>query len=300
MEEKTYDVIIIGGSYAGLSAAMSLGRALRSVLVIDSGKPCNRQTPHSHNFLTQDGNSPKNIATISKLQVLKYDTVTFFEGNAMSAKKQSSAFTVKTDSGNEFRSKKLILATGLKDVFPMIEGFAECWGITILHCPYCHGYEFRNQETGIISKGEEAFEVAKLISNWTDKLTVFSNGNSDLPEEQLKKLKEKGIKVVEKPIASVKNKNGIVEHIEFQDGTFQKVVAIYARPNLEQNSKIPYELGCEITEQNLIKVDSFQKTSVEGVYACGDNAAMRSVATAVSTGSMAGAMLNRELINESF
>src|SRR5687767_10565291 len=135
-DKKNFDVIIIGGSYAGLSAAMALGRALRNVLIIDSGKPCNRQTPHSHNFITQDGKTPAEIATLAKQQVEKYDTVTFFSGLATDGAKTENGFQIQTGSGETFRAKKLIFATGVKDVMPTIEGYAECWGISVLHCPY--------------------------------------------------------------------------------------------------------------------------------------------------------------------
>ena len=138
------DVIIVGGSYSGLAAGMALGRALRQVLIIDSGKPCNRQTPYSHNFITQDGKTPEEIATLARQQVEKYDTVTFFNGLATNGAKTENGFEIQTASGETFSAKKLIFATGIKDIMPDIEGYAECWGISVLHCPYCHGYEVRN------------------------------------------------------------------------------------------------------------------------------------------------------------
>src|SRR5690554_5341159 len=149
-EVKDFDVIIIGGSYAGLSSAMALGRALRNVLIIDSGLPCNRQTPHSHNFLTQDGSTPNEIATLAKQQVEKYESVRFYKGIATSGVKTVDGFEIMTDANSTFTSKKLILATGVKDIMPALPGFAACWGISIIHCPYCHGYEYRSQNTGIL------------------------------------------------------------------------------------------------------------------------------------------------------
>lgn len=298
--DTIFDVIIVGGSYAGLSAAMALGRSLRNVLIIDAGKPCNRQTPHSHNFLTQDGKSPAEISALAKKQVLEYKTISFHEGTASTAKKEDFGFSVSTNSNEIFKSKKLILATGLKDIFPDILGFSECWGISILHCPYCHGYEVRNQETGIFANGEMAFELAKLISNWTKSLTVFTNGEANLTKEQLVKLNESDIKVNEKSILKVNHSKGYVENIEFIDGSKTSVKAIYARPDLQQNSEIPKQLGCEILENGLLKTDALQKTTVPDVYACGDNTAMRSLSMAVSTGSVAGAMVNKDLIFENF
>lgn len=167
MEQKHFEVIIIGGSYSGLSAAMSLGRSLRQVLVIDSGLPCNRQTPHSHNFITQDGEKPAVISAKAKLQVDIYKTVQFYNGLAVKALKTESGFEIETESGVVFTSRKVLFATGVKDLLPEIEGFAACWGISVLHCPYCHGYEVKNEKTAIIANGEMGFEYAKLISNWT-------------------------------------------------------------------------------------------------------------------------------------
>src|SRR5690606_37550650 len=159
-----YDVIIVGGSYAGLSAAMALGRSLRKVLVIDSGFPCNRQTPHSHNFITQDGETPFAISQKAREQVMRYPTVRFLDDLALGAAKTATGFTVSTKSGDTFLSRKLITATGIADQLPEIKGFAACWGISVIHCPYCHGYEFRNQRTGILANGDRAFHLASLVS----------------------------------------------------------------------------------------------------------------------------------------
>jgi len=146
MNETEYEVIIIGGSYSGLSAAMALGRSLRKTLVIDNGKPCNEQTPHSHNFLTQDGKSPKEIAENARKQVSEYETIHFHQGKAVDAKKSETVFEVTTEKGEKFRSKKLIIATGITDQIPNIKGFKESWGISLIHCPYCHGYEYKGKK----------------------------------------------------------------------------------------------------------------------------------------------------------
>ena len=142
--QPKYDVIIIGGSYSGLAAGMALGRALRNVLIIDSGNPCNKQTPHSHNFLTNDGKSPAEIAGVAKEQLRIYGTVRLINGLAMTGIKTETGFKIQVQSGETFSSKKLVFATGIKDIMHDIPGFAECWGISVLHCPYCHGYEVRN------------------------------------------------------------------------------------------------------------------------------------------------------------
>src|SRR5262245_42140596 len=247
--EKNFDVIIIGGSFAGLSAAMCLGRALRSVLIIDSGIPCNRQTPHSHNFITQDGKTPEQIATIAREQVSKYKSVNFYMGTAVDATKNEKGFEIKTGAGESFFSKKLIIATGLKDTMPDIKGFAECWGISVIHCPYCHGYEVRGEKTGILGNGDYGFEFSRLVSNWTRNLTLYTNGKSTLTVEQVEKLRKHNIPVVESEIHVFEHINGRIQNIVFNDRSKTSVTAIYAKPAVTQHSEIASQLGCELTEQ---------------------------------------------------
>jgi thioredoxin reductase len=295
---KQFDVIIIGGSYAGLSAALALGRSLRQVLIIDSGLPCNRQTPHSHNFLTQDGQTPAAIAALARQQVQQYATVRFYDGLATEGKKTADGFEIRTGAGDLFVSKKLIVATGLKDHLPSIKGLAECWGITVIHCPYCHGYEVKHEKTAILSNGPEAFEFSKLITNWTKELTLLTNGPSGLSPEQIGILQKLGITIMEKEIDFLDQTNGQIKSVIFQDGSALDVKALYAKIPFTQQCDIPVALGCELTEHGLIKILPMQKTNVPGVYACGDSAGMRSVATAVYTGSMAGVMVNKELVED--
>lgn len=307
-DNKNFEVIIIGGSYAGLSAAMALGRALRNVLIIDSGLPCNRQTPHSHNFITQDGEKPNAIAEKAKRQVFKYDTVKTVNDLAVSGKKtenlpdgKAGGFEITTKTGETFETKKLVFATGVKDIMPDIKGFSECWGISVIHCPYCHGYEVKNERTGILANGDFAFHYAQLINNWTKDLAVFTNGKSTLTQEQTDKINKHNVPIIEKEIAYLKHENGNVQQIVFKDNSIFDLKAIYSRPDFEQHCKIPEMLGCELTEQGLLKVDMFQKATVKNVFACGDNASpMRSVANAVATGSLVGAMVNNGMIEEEF
>lgn len=301
MDTKDFEVIIIGGSYAGLSAAMALGRSLRNVLIIDSGLPCNRQTPHSHNFLTQDGRSPKEISSLAKQQVEKYKTVKFYEGLATTGTKTADGFEITTSTNDTFTAKKLIFATGIKDVAPDIKGFAECWGVSIIHCPYCHGYEFRKQNTGIIANGAKALHLASLVTNLTDRVAILTNGVADFISEHMEKLTRHNIKIIETNISEFENQNGQIQNVAFIDGTTMSFDAEYAAIPFLQHSAIPTTLGCELTEHGYIKVDAFQKTSVEDVYACGDNSnMMRSIANAVYSGNITGAVVNGELANINF
>jgi thioredoxin reductase len=298
---RQFDVIIVGGSYAGLAAAMSLGRALKQVLVIDSGMPCNRQTPFSHNFLTQDGKTPLEIAALGKQQVMAYPTISFFNGVAEQGRRIGQVFEISVSSGETFNALKLIFATGIRDIMPDIDGFASCWGISVLHCPYCHGYEVKNEKTGIFANGEDAYEFARLISNWTNDLTVFTNGSSTLTKEQRQQLEGHGINIVEKKIAKLEHIRGYIQHLAFQDGSILALNALYARNSFEQHCGIPKQFGCDFTEEGYIHVDQSQETTISGVFAAGDNVTrMRAVASAVAMGTMAGAATSRKLIMDQF
>jgi thioredoxin reductase len=300
-DSKKFDVIIIGGSYSGLAAAMALGRALKQVLVIDSGKPCNAQTPHSHNFLTQDGSTPKEIALSGKQQVEKYPNIKFFNSIAATGTKIEKGFEIVVETGEKFQASKLIFATGIKDIMPKIEGFAECWGISAIHCPYCHGYEVRNAKTGILGNGDYAYELSKMISNWTFDLTIYTNGISTLTAEQVEKLKSHRITIVEKEIEKLDHNKGYIQNIIFSDGIKSPVTALYSPRPFVQHCAISEYLGCSITEESYLRVNGFQETSIEGIYACGDNTTrMRTVANAVAMGTTAGMSASKKLILEQF
>ncbi len=300
-KRKHYDVIVVGGSYSGLAAAMTLGRALKQVLVIDDHKPCNRQTPQSHNFITQDGKSPGEIAALARQQVENYSTVEFFDGRAVQGAKTESGFEITTESGQKFTAKKLIFASGINDLLPELEGIAECWGISVLHCPYCHGYEVKNEPTGVLGNGDYGFEFSAFISNWTKDLTLFTNGKSLLTKEQTASLQKRNITIFEKEIAKLEHRQGYLQQLVFKDGTVHPLKAMYTHSPFTQKSTIPQNLGCFITEEGYIQVDALQKTSIAGVYACGDNTTrLRSVAVAVAQGTTAGMMLAKEMILEEF
>lgn len=298
---ENFDVIIIGGSYAGLSAALSLGRALRKVMVIDNGNPCNKPTPHAHNFLTRDGETPAQISNKARKEVLKYPSVTFKKERVVAVTQNNGHFKIQTEEKSLFSANKIIFATGLIDIIPEIAGFAECWGISILHCPYCHGFENKNLPTGVFANGQAGYDQAKFLSNWTKDLVLYTDGKSTLSKEQTANLKRRNIPIVEKEIDGFEHSNGKISNIVYKDGSKQPLKVLYATPEVKQQSELPRELGCEFTEHGRIEVDMFQKTTVDGIYAAGDNSSMgRALPVAVAAGSVAGVMLNKELIEEEF
>lgn len=301
MDTPYFDVIIIGGSYAGLAAAMALGRASKQVLIIDDGRPCNRQTPYSHNFLTQDGKSPAGISQLGREQVSSYPTISFESELATQAARRADRFEVRTQSGRLFLAKAPIFATGIKDLTPDIYGFSACWGISVLHCPYCHGYEVRSQRTGIIGNGGQAYDFARLISNWTHDLTLFTNGPSALTSQQAWQLSKHQIQIVDKPIQELKHTNGSLEAIVFADGPSAPLKVAYALVPFAQQSLIPESMGCGLNSNGYIQVDAYQQTTVDGIYACGDNSGrMRTVANAVAAGTTAGMVVSKRLIMDEF
>lgn len=300
-----FEVIIIGGSFSGLAAAMSLGRALRNVLVIDDGKPCNRFAPHSHNFLTQDGVPPAEILKISREQLKAYSTVHLVADRVLTGHRNSSDYILHCLSGKFFRTTKLLFATGLRDIHPDIPGFSDCWGASIIHCPFCHGYEYKGAPTGILANGPDAMHYAQLLSQWTNQLSIFTNGPSTLSPQETQTLQKRGIKVYEAPIANIQSTNRSIQSIELEQPN-EKASSImmdvlYHSPKTEQSCPIPETLGCLIdSSTGLLQLDSMQQTTVTGVYASGDNSGMRSVATAVGSGTFAGAAINFALLDDKF
>ncbi|WP_027420310.1 NAD(P)/FAD-dependent oxidoreductase [Crocinitomix catalasitica] len=295
-----YEIIIIGGSYAGLSAALTLGRSKRKVLIIDGGKPCNAPTPHAHNFLTHDGQNPREIARIGKEQVLAYPTVRFESGTVSEVVKHIDGFAVKTEDGGNFIADKIIVATGIRDLFPSIEGFAECWGISAVHCPYCHGFELSDRPTAILANGEMAMHYAKLVYNLSKDITILTNGRHAFGSADITKLTAKNIHIIDSVIKKINHEHGQITSVEFEGRPTLNVTAMYAGLPMEQHSDIPHQLGCEIDENGLIKVDAGQQTTIDGVFACGDNSSMRSLSVAVQTGMVAGAYINMLLCEEAF
>ena len=297
MQKSNYDVVIIGGSFAGLSAALCLGRSLRHVLVVDGGKPCNRFSPHAHNFLTQDSNPPGQILQTAYQQLSAYKTVRLRQGMVTDVQKSEIGFTISIDDSETVGSRKIIFATGVTDILPEIDGFSDCWGKTIIHCPYCHGYEFRGKRTGLMASGERALHMSGLIKNLTDDLTIFTNGDA-FTKEEAGLLRKQGVEVIDDLIMAVDHEQGQINQVVLKSGKTLHLEALYAGLPFRQHSDIPAKLGCAMDEAGYLMVDPFQKTTVDHAFACGDNTTMfRSIANAVAAGNKAGAVANMELVH---
>jgi thioredoxin reductase len=297
---RNYEVIIIGGSHAGLSAAMTLGRSLRHTLVIDAGEPCNRFTPHAQNFITQDGQSPQEIRRISLAQLETYETIHFLEAKATHIERVGNKWQIKMID-QTFESPLIILATGLKDELPDWEGALACWGKSLIHCPYCHGYEWRNKKTALIASADKAAHLVPLIHQLTSQLTLLTNGQDQLTKDLREALSDKHIPWDTRSILRMEHQDGYLKSIHFVTGLPIKVEAAYGVFPVRQSSDFAFELGANLNDNGFIQVDAMQQTTVKGLLACGDaTGMMRSVAAATSSGQMAGAMANKWLADLHF
>lgn len=291
-------MFIVGGSVAGLSAALILGRSLRKVLVIDSGASCNRQTPQSHSFMTRDGAKPAELSAIAREQALTYPTVGFQRDKVVSIIKDDGFFNASTELGAQFSARKILLATDVHDIMPDIEGFAECWGKSILHCPYCHGYEVRNEKLGVMIEGDHTVHYAGLIRHWSHDLTFFTNGSTKITTDQKEEIRRLKIPIIASPLAKIVQQNGMLSAVETQEGDHIALTALFAPVPSRQHGDLAQQLGCEISPAGLIVVNPFGETTVPGVFAAGDNSSpMRQIVIASAAGSMVGVFLNKELLS---
>jgi thioredoxin reductase len=299
MELKLYDALIIGASYAGLQAAMTLGRCMREVLVIDNGEPSNRFTPQAHNLITYDDTEPDKIRRWAKEQVLLYPTVHIQNGKVVTVKKEDELFIAADEAGNNYIAKKVLLATGLRDVFPAIEEFETCWGRSVVHCPYCHGYEVRGRELGLMANANALKEFLPLVYNWSEKLTVFITGNEELSDETKAFVKDKNLKITTAVIKSLKHTDGYIDTVITEDGIEHHLDALFVSLPCVQQTDIVEQLGIILDDGGFIDTNPVGCTNVPGLFAAGDCITpMRAIAVAIASGYKAGIGINNELINE--
>lgn len=289
-----HDVIVIGGSYAGMAASLQLLRAYRNVLVIDAGLRRNRFASHSHGFLGQDGVDPAEIAGTARRQLEAYPTLTWIDGTAENASGEKDAFVVTTAAGKH-RGRRLLLATGVTDELPAIEGLAERWGTSVLHCPYCHGYELNRGRIGVIATGPMSLHQAQLIPEWGE-VTFLVNGALTLDDAARADLSARGVAIEETPVARLDGHADVL----LADGRRLSFAGLFTATRNAPATSIAASLGCEIEETPFgtqIRTNAMKETSVPGVFACGDVARVpHSVSLAVGDGAWAGAGVHRSLV----
>lgn len=286
---------VVGGSYAGMSAALQLARARRSVAVVDAGLRRNRFAAESHGFLAQDGRPPGEIAEEAKRQLLEYPNVRWIEGQAQTARRlDDEHFEVQCGS-QSLQARRLILATGVVDELPEVEGLAERWGRSVFHCPYCHGYELGGGAIGVLAASPLAQHHALMLPDW-GKVTLFLNGNYVPDAEQLAALQRRGVEIEDVPVARLSGHADVV----LADGRVRAMAGLFTQARTRMASTVAEQLGCAFEDGPTgpyIRTDGMQQTSVPGVFACGDAArAAGNVAISVGEGAMAGAAAHRSMM----
>jgi len=296
MEKQFYDVAIIGGGPAGLNAALMLGRSRKKVMIIDEGSPRNAVTRHTHGFLTRDGISPSDFRKIAKEELGAYPTVSNVEDTAIAITGRDGQFQIETKLGQTLVSKKILFAIGMKDQPLNIPGLIEVYGKSAFVCPYCDGWELRDQPLVIISKGSQLMHFAPLISGWTKNFTVCTNGPDELTDTEREELERNHIPVFNSPIQHIDSNDGIVQQVILEDGTVVPCRGIFFKTDLVIGSNLPQLMGCEMTEFGAVMVDEFGKTNIPGVFSAGDSTTrMHQAIAAAAMGSFTAAVINNEL-----
>lgn len=296
-----YEVLIIGGGPAGLSAAMTLGRLSRTALICDDNKPRNAPSAHINNFITRDGVHPEEWRSLARKDLNKYQTIKSFDGSVLSVDQIKNGFQAQLSSGSSIAVKKIILAYGIKDKIPAILGFNDLWGKAIFHCPFCHGFEVRGSKLGFIISNEFAFHTMPMIWSLSSDLIVFTNGKMKLNEEQKNYLDQKKIALVDEKIERFQYKGENLEGVDLAGGKQIGLQFLFYNPEMpfELKSEIGQSLGCKKNQFGLYETNEFGMTSVAGVFASGDNMTMaQSVLLASASGVKTGSAVIAELLSE--
>lgn len=296
----SYDVVIVGGSNAGLSAALTLGRARRTVLIVDGNEPRNAPASHTHNFFTRDGTPPDELRRIGRAQLEPYG-VAFKTAEVEQAARQSETFSVTLSDASTVRARKLLLATGVTDDLPALANLREVWGKDVVTCPYCHGWEVRDAPLAVVASGDMGYEYALMIYNWSRDLVLCSDGPARFTEAQRRYLGVLGIRLIETPLTGFElDAQNHLRAVSFADHTQLARRAVFMHPPVRLRGNLALQLGCALEDEGRrIKVDDFGQTTTPGVYAAGDAVTpFYQAIRAATDGSKAAAMLNRAFIQE--
>ncbi|MFG1225746.1 NAD(P)/FAD-dependent oxidoreductase [Xanthobacter wiegelii] len=296
-----YDVVVVGGSFAGLSAAMQLARAQRRVLLVDAGHPRNRFAAASHGFLGQDGVAPAEIMRQGRDQLARYTTVALHHAEALAAEVHDDRFTLALSDGAQVAGRKLILATGVQDTLPL-QSMMGRWGVSVLHCPYCHGYEVRGRRLAAIANAAGAVHQAMILPDWGP-TTFYTQGVFEPTTEEAALLGARGVEIERTPVVELVGEGSNIRCLILADGREIPAEAVFTAPRTQMASLLAEQLGCAFAEGMTgpyIKVNPLQQTSVPGVFAAGDAATeMYNATLASAAGLMAGVAAHRALVMDS-
>jgi thioredoxin reductase len=295
MSEQTFDVVIVGGGAAGLSAALVLGRARRRVAVVDAGAPRNAPAAHMQGFVSRDGLPPSELLAIGREEIARYGVRLL--GDHVEA--VEPGFVVRLEGGPALEARRVLIATGALDELPDIPGVNERWGRDLLHCPYCHGWEVRDEPLGVLGTHPLATEHAQLIRQWSDDVVFFVHA-AELSATERAQLEARGIEVVEGHVARLVVEDDALVGVELSGGRVVPRTAVFIRPAIvPHRDGVVSGLGCEVDEGGFPLVDAFGRTSVPGVWAAGNAADPRAqVITAAGAGSAAAIAINADLVQE--
>lgn len=293
--QPTYDVVVVGGGAAGLSAALVLGRARRRVAVVDSGSPRNAPATHMQGFLSRDGLPPAELLSIGRGEVDRYG-VDRIDGEVVEI---TAGLTVVLADGSSLAARRILLATGAVDQLPDISGARERWGRDFLHCPYCHGWEVRDEPIGVVGTDVLSVDHAHLLRRWSDDIVFFTH-TSPLTDDGRARLEANGITVVYGLVAGLAVAEDRLEGVQLADGRVVARAALFMRPTLRPRlAALIDTLGCETDEAGFVRVDATGRTSVAEVWAAGNVTDPRAqVITAAGAGSAAAIAVNADLLDE--
>ncbi|MFJ7071318.1 NAD(P)/FAD-dependent oxidoreductase [Streptomyces sp. NPDC098781] len=296
----SYEVIVIGGGAAGLSAALVLGRARRRTLVIDAGEPRNAPAAHMQGYLSRDGMSPAEFLAVGREEIARYG-VELVRDRAVDVTRDGD-FTVVLAGGRRVRARRLVVATGLRDELPEVPGVAERFGRDVLHCPYCHGWEVRDQAFGVLATTAQSVHQALMVSQWSKDVTFFLHevAESDLSDDDLRRLAAAGVKVVPGEVAGLVLEDDRLTGVRMADGTVHAREVVFTAPRAVPRTGLLEKLGAELQETpfgSYPVVDATGLTSVPGVWAVGNAMGFaEQVINAAAGGYRAGAFINGELL----
>ncbi|MGD9705324.1 MAG: NAD(P)/FAD-dependent oxidoreductase [Acidimicrobiia bacterium] len=295
MNDQEYEVLIVGGGAAGLSAALVLGRARRRVAVIDAGQPRNAPAAHMHGFLSRDGMPPSELLATGRAEVTGYG-VELVNDRVLDIE---PGFTVTLASGRTLRARRILMATGVSDELPDIEGVRERWGRDLLHCPYCHGWEVRDQPLGVLGSIPGSVQHALLVRQWSDDVIFFAH-TYDLADDERRQLAARGVHVEEGAVTRLIIDNDQLCDIELNGGRTVPRTTVFVRPgNVPHNDGLLAALGCDMNEAGFVTVDATGRTSNPGVWAAGNVVDPRAqVITSAGAGSAAAIAINADLVQD--